>query len=509
MQGAAGPGAGVPPRPPRAATWSVAAAISLAAVILPFTVAWLPPIADLPQQLAQIRLLHFAIAHPAGPLAVGWFDPNRLSYLVLQVAWWMGGPSGAGRVTMILFGGLWVAACFWIARRHRRTAEAAVLASLLFFNQVTYWGFFGFLLGWPCFALWLELCRRESPEGWRRRWLSALGLLGVGFLLFESHVLWWAVACAWLVIDSALSRRPPREWIDRGLSQAPLALWALLWFPTLAREGFGSQTVWGTGFLGRLSFGWLTNAFFGGLKGLAEPVALALLATWIIAALIQHRAELSMAVDHDLLLASLLLGLLVLILPQKHTNTIEFASRWAPFSLALLLLSLPPPKLRSGLRILVTLTLLLGLSGITATTWLRFDRTEMSGFEEAMRSLPERPHLLGLDFVRESKLVKGFPFLQMFAYAQVLHGGGLNFSFADFATSLVRFEPPRAIPWTSGLEWFPTSVKPRDLAYFDYVLVCGEPEVQGVFARRSQLQPVTDHGWWRLYRVTDAARELN
>lgn len=482
--------------------WSVAGAIALVAVILPFTVVWLPPISDLPQQLAQIRLLGLALSHTGGPLVVGWLDPNRLSYLVLQIAWWVGGPAHAGRVTMAIFGVLWVAACFWLARRRSRPVDAAVLASLLFFNHVTYWGFFGFMLGWPLFALFLELSTRPASAGHGEHWRRTLLLFGMGFLLFESHVLWWAAGCVWLGAESLLSRRSVREWVDRVVSQAPLALWALLWFPTLAREGFGSQTVWGTDFLGRLSPVWLTNAFFGGLRGPAEPVIVGLLFLWMIVALLQHRSELAHTVDRHLLLAALLLGLLVYILPQKHTNTIDFASRWAPYALALLLLALPPPRLRAKVRMLVAVMLLAGLCASTAATWFRFDRVEMSGFEQAMAALPSRPHLLGLDFVRESKLLKGYPFLQMFAYSQVLHGGGLNFSFADFATSLVRFDPPRHIPWTNGLEWFPTLAKPRDLGFFDYVLVCGDHRLQDVFARRPGLEQVTRTGVWRLYRVS-------
>ncbi|HKI85541.1 MAG TPA: hypothetical protein VKA53_02230, partial [Thermoanaerobaculia bacterium] len=356
-------------------------------------------------------------------MVVGWLDPNRLSYLILQIAWWIGGPVYAGRVTMAIFGALWVAACFWLAWRRRRAADAAVLASLLFFNHVTYWGFFGFMLGWPVFALWLELSTRPTGDGRWAHWRQILLLLGVGFLLFESHVLWWAAGCAWLGAESLLSRRSLRDWTDRAISQAPLALWALLWFPTLAREGFGSQTVWGTSFLGRLSPVWLSNALLGGLRGPAEPVIVALLVLWMFAALAQHRTELARTVDRRLLLAAALLGLLVFILPQKHTNTIEFASRWAPCALALLLLGLPTPKLRSKVRMLIAIVLLVGLSTATAVTWSRFDRVEMSGFEQAMQALPSRPHLLGLDFVRESRFVKGYPFLQLFAYSQVWHGG--------------------------------------------------------------------------------------
>ena len=101
------------------------------------------------------------------------------------------------------------------------------------------------------------------------------------------------------------------------------------------------------------------------------------------------------------------------------------------------------------------------------------------------------------------------PFLQIFAWAQVLKGGTLAFSFASFSTSLVVFRsdlPPP--PWTPKLYWYPDRLRSTDLDHFDYVIVNGPPDVhEGVVAWR-RLVPVTTTGSWRLYRVEQTDRSF-
>ena len=93
----------------------------------------------------------------------------------------------------------------------------------------------------------------------------------------------------------------------------------------------------------------------------------------------------------------------------------------------------------------------------TAPTWVAFERRELTGLVAALERLPPEPRVLGLDYRQRSTLVRGRPFLQTYAWAQVLRGGTLNFSFASYPTSLVVFrssQPPR---WTPKLYWFPPS----------------------------------------------------
>jgi hypothetical protein len=106
--------------------------------------------------------------------------------------------------------------------------------------------------------------------------------------------------------------------------------------------------------------------------------------------------------------------------------------------------------------------------------------------------------------VQESAVIKGRPFLQTFAYAQVEHGGRLNASFAGFAPSLVVYRQRRPAPFTANLEWFAERVRPDDFAYFDYALINGGPDSHAQ-TLRLPLAAVTENGVGGSNRITAPA----
>jgi hypothetical protein len=95
--------------------------------------------------------------------------------------------------------------------------------------------------------------------------------------------------------------------------------------------------------------------------------------------------------------------------------------------------------------------------------------------------------------------------MQTYAWAQVLRGGTLNFSFASYPTSLVVFRSSQSPRWTPKLYWFPHHLRSTDLDHFDYVIVNGSPREHELFARW-RVTPVTTTGRWRLYRVNRSTR---
>ena len=211
------------------------------------------------------------------------------------------------------------------------------------------------------------------------------------------------------------------------------------------------------------------------------------------------------AVDGRLLLAAVLLGLFALLLPDKYMHTTLLSQRWMPFAAMLLLLAMPAPRLRPTLLRIAAV----GIAGVfvatTALKWIALERNELTGLTAALERLPPSPRVLGLDYQPKSAFVRGRPFLQTYAWAQVLKGGTLNFSFASYSMSLVVFRSDRPPPWTPKLYWFPAHLRPTDLDHFDYVIVNGTPQdhaaiVKGVVAWQ-RLAPVTSTGRWRLYRV--------
>src|SRR5262249_23603092 len=269
--------------------------------------------------------------------------------------------------------------------------------------------------------------------------------------------------------------------------------------------GFVSPTMWFTQPPARLAPSWTINALLGGIYGLSEPLLVGLLLAWVIAGFWSHRRALSMTADLDLLWTGLLMAALALTLPDQHMNTILFASRWLPTGMVLIVLATPSPRLLARWHKPLALLAVAVFALATMLAWLRFERDELSGLPAALAALPDRQRVIGLDLVEDSEVIKGRPFLQMFAYAQVLHGGLLNMSFAGHAPSLVTFRERHPTPWTPNLEWLPRRVTVRDFSFFDYALING-----GVDTHEQALQfplvPVTDTGRWRLYRVTAADR---
>jgi len=138
---------------------------------------------------------------------------------------------------------------------------------------------------------------------------------------------------------------------------------------------------------------------------------------------------------------------------------------------------------------------------VTTIAWHTFATKDLSGFRESLKNIPLSSRVLGLDFLKSSEIIKGRPFLQLFAYAQVFKACELNFSFAEHYSGLVAYKAKREISWTSGLEWFGEKVKSTDYAYFDYVLANGDDKDHASLSSFCELSPITDSGRWRLYKV--------
>jgi hypothetical protein len=474
----------------------IAATACSALVALPFLVVDFPPVTDLPQHVAQIRLFVEALSDPDGPYRIQWFTPYSLSYLLIGAAWAASSPRVAGRIALLLLAVATVLGVHWLAYRRRRPLAAAILVCPLFFSHVLYWGFLSFAVGWLTFMVWFVIVVSRPRDSYSFR--DALLLLLGAWLLYFAHALWFAAGVAWLVLHCFAARLSVRASLLRSASVSPACLVAALWYPKLESLGFVSPTVWFVTPTGRLSFSWLVDGVLGGLQGPGELLVVAVLAAWVLAADWRRPAE---PVDRELLALAAMLATLAFFLPDQHMNTIGFAVRWLPPAAIVLILALPAPRFALGAQPGLALALLAVFSVSTAAAWKRFERDELSGLRCALDALPERPRVLGLDFVKDSTIVKGRPFLQTFAYSQVLRGGGLNFSFANFAPSPVVYRNGAKKPWTIGLEWFAEQVRPADFYPFDYALVNGSEQIHAEVRSKMPVEAATDSGRWRLYRV--------
>jgi hypothetical protein len=469
-------------------------------VAAPFLFVTFPPITDLPQQSAQIRLFLETLHDPSGSLyKIQWFTPYSLSYLMLGISWALFGGQNAGRIAMLAIAMLWAISIHLTASRRDRSSAAATLSCLFILNHMVYWGFYSFEIGWPAFLVWFSLNAEGSSDRFSLR--DALMWLGCALILYMSHVLWFMAGVAWLALRGIVFRRPVKETLMRMAYVAPLVVVAWIWYPSLAGSSMATPPLWGSGPISRLAFSWLSDAALGGIKGPAVSFFFAAALGWVLASVVQHRKNLKNLIDKELLLAAGLFFVFVLLLPDKYMNTIRFGQRWMPPAIIMLLLAVPPPIFRPLLRQASALVVVAAFSITATTAWVRFEQKELSGLKEALAALPSSPKVLGLDLVQKSDLIEGYPFIQVFAYSQVLKGGMLNFSFAEFSPCLVVFKKRFEKPWTQGLEWFPRLVRESDFQHFDYVLINGTEQIHAASMAQSQLTPVTNVGRWRLYRV--------
>jgi hypothetical protein len=483
----------------------LAALLSAAFLSIPFLSTRFPPITDLPQQAAQVRL--FAeTAGGSGEYRFNLLAPGTLGYLLFGLAWLLTGAANAGRVAYLALGFCWVGAVAATARSSQRTPASVPLAAMLFFSHALYWGFFSFIFGAVVFLLWLALEKRLRNR-------PAIVLEGASFSLFSvalylAHLFWFLAAALWLVV---VSFRSPlagsRRWLRLASLLPGFGLLAF-WLPRIAESGFESDTVWWSAGSTRLLPSAWVDRIFGGLVGSVEPVVLSALVVWLLLGIWQHRQVLRREAAPDSLWLGLGMIAFSIVFPDRFQNTLHFAGRWAPMGMALVVLSLPSPRIRRGLLWAVALTLLATLSLATTATWRAFENQELTGLDDSLAALPENPSLLGLDFYRVSRFVKTQPYLQIPAYGQVFHGGNLGFSFASFPASPVVFRQWENPPWTPGLEWFPNQIfeSMEDVLLFDYLLVHADPPGHAYFASQPSLEPETDDGRWRLYRVLEDHR---
>ncbi len=413
--------------------------------------------------------------------------------LLRQVA----APALAGKLCIlsIVLGS--VASLHVLAARRARDPQLAVLASMLLFSAPLYWGFLNFLSGLPLF-LWFSL-RSLDRQGSSIRSLAGDALLLLS--LCWAHVLWVPFSFVVCLVGLVNSRNR-RDTLLRVAAFLPAGIWLLLWYPTLiaARRdaGFDLGTYYLIPLSDRFSLEWLVQVLFGGIRGAAEyVVTIALLILFGIATRNVARRRTFAALDVLLLAVACTLLLFSLLAPDQHMNTVLFGRRFAPVGAMFGLLSLPELKgrvMRAG-----TLLLAAGFAIMTTLAWALYDIEDLSGLDESLDQISAPTSVLGLDQQRTSRFLYGYPFLQIFAYFQATHGGELNFSFAEHATSIVAYRGPRALAWTPGLEWHPERVTSEDVRRFDCTLLSGSDGDHRTFQRTYGITSSSAEGRFRLY----------
>ena len=486
---------------------------------VPFLFVTLIPVTDLPQQLVQARLFWETLggAHQ-GQMVINWWSPNSLAYLLLVLGWKILPTFLLGKICVLILALGWVAAVHHLAKRRNRSIASTVFASVFVFNLSLYWGLLGFMLGWPLFVLWLTYATNldDGPLSF------ANGLKGTAILLvlLLAHALWFLVGVAALVLLQIMARKPLRVVVRSLVLALPAAIAAAFWFPHIASTralwGFDNSIEYSVPIIRRLSSWWVVDASLGGLRSPLEFMIVVSVILWIVMGILMHRRTLATSIDFPMGILGLLFILFSFLGPEKFLNTILFSVRWFPIGLILILLAAPPPTLLSddkenvadtlhlrsrALLPLFTLAIMSALAVSTAVSWRTFEYAELYGLRESLDVIPDGSSVLGLDFIKTSAVLKGRPFLQDFAYAQALHGGSSNFSFAWHQSGIVADTCPWTLKWTPGLEWNADSVKASDVKLFDVVLVNGSDATQDMMAESGLVKPLSFIGRWRAYKT--------
>lgn len=492
------------------AVWWMVFGIGVLAFSLIIGASIFPPITDLPQHMAQVRLLNELLGLEAPPsrpdiYIINYLAPNNLIYIFLWFFSLFLNPVNAGRLAIWLVMLSWFLAILFLTKKRQRSLAHALMASIFIFSAAFYWGFLNFLIGFPLFVVWLLSVGSEAEKISIRR---MLWLILLSFLLFQAHVFWFALASAYLGLYQLIL------WIKRRIGfqffivnlipLIPVTLLTLWWLPGITRWRAGSFDIGAYWFVMPWERLWgitFSNYLLGGMANLIELATVSVVSLWIFSSIWTNRYELKEKVDRPLMALALGLGAVAFLGPDQYMNTILFAQRWMPIAAIFLLLALPFPKLsRAFVAVPVIVVLLFAYT--TAISWRLFDAEEMDGIGESLAQVKPQSRLLWLSF-DNGRIFQTRPTLQIGAWAQAIHGAEVNFSFAEHGSGIVILKDPRQVSWSTGLEWIPERVTLDDIQKFDHVLVIGSGDAHQKIKNLPGIEPVTDTHRASLYNVVD------
>lgn len=466
---------------------------SVAFVVWPLGAARYPPIEDLPQHLAAIRVLHswgdasfgfqqyFELALRQTQYLAYYLLADGLAYVIdLELA---------NRSLIVASVAAIPFSLAYLLGALERDRALALFALPLTYNAHLILGFINFLMAIPAALFGLGLCAQQCRAHSRGRAI-ALGL--VATFCFFCHVVPFV-----LLVLGALLLCVQRSLRRSALLIAPLVPALLIGAAWMAQSPAGKATMQaaaGGDAEQRAVYqsfevslrdlpNWLSDVFHGpsGLLQLKYFAALLLvtlllgcaralfLRTW------REAGALAPGSFARLLPLVPLTAWAYFLLPSGYAWIWPIAQRFPLLALLWLVPVLPRPPRVALLGIVAALLWLTATHQRQASeAFARFEQEEVGAFDQALAAIPQGQRVMGLMYARGSKHVKFSPFIHFVAYYQARKGGAVMFTFADFPQSPFRFRednrPPRVPPrW----EWLPQRVKPADTRWYDYVLVRG------------------------------------
>lgn len=469
--------------------WEIGFALLAVASTVPIWLVDFPPIQDLPQHLATIRVLH-DYANPQFAFATYFTTAlSKTQYLTYYFAvHLLAYPFGIFLANKLFISASLIGLPYSARALGRRLGSDpwnALLVLPLAWSSQLILGFVNFVAAIPL-MLWGIAVAVDLKEtfSWRR-----VGLLtGISVLCFYTHVVPFGI----LALGAGLVGigRDFRVTAKRLVALLPAAVAAAIWLARAPAGAAARTAAFGTNTAGPKPVferwdqaltavsTWLTDILQSEIdeKTFVAWVALVLITATAGEMLQTDTTRSSARRRLAVVLALTMLG--YFIAPSSYSWIWPIKGRF-PILAAILLVPLLPP-LKKGWA--VAIQLLAAGAGLvdfhaTGSAFLAFQQQELGDLPTAIASIPKGQRVAGLIFDASSRQVKFSPFLHSVAWYQAYRGGAVMFTFADFAASPIVFRennrPPRVRPrW----EWMPGAVDPvRDLSWFDYVLVRGGP----------------------------------
>jgi hypothetical protein len=476
------------------------------AALLPIWGSRFLPLADLPDHVAGIALYHrfddaswgYQNYYFSNRILVpywGHYFPSHLFAYFVSI-------ETANKLFLSIYAAALPASVLALGRRFGMSPWLAVAAFPLVFSYSFGWGFVSSAAGWPLalFALAQLDALVEAPSPRR-----AAGLFALTVGCYFMHLLPWlflGAAAALLLIVKRPGRRALTLAAAALLPSVLLAAWG---FHAARRSGSGMASGGGL-VVGREPLSVLlkeagTRLVMSSVEAPAWPVWLGLTLSLVL--VVSLRAKRGVA---WLPLGWALLALVgYLILPHQISRPIQW---WniSPRMLAAAALLVPcalPGALDGWRRALVA-------PAIAAALWfpLRLDGVfrafdaRAHGFVEVMQHVARSDNTLVMNYEhsKEPSLVRGLPFNEFNAYAQVIAGGYNPFPLQmGFPVLEKKGAAPPAPHWSTFVGDFK---QPLHGAAFDWVITFAEPrsgQLFGDFASRVPL--VAQSGEWRIYRT--------
>lgn len=501
------------------ASWELCFGTLAILSIFPIWIVEYPPIQDLPQHLAAIRVLHSYYDSTYGFESFFKVDLLRTQYLTYYLAAHL----LSYLFDVVLANKILLSTVILLtpyAMRHLLSGfghdqRLALLVFPLTYNAHLILGFFNFLAAIPLALIGISVAvrHRKHPTLGKEIFWALLALV-----TFYTHV----VPFAFLILGALLISigTDIKTTVRRLFMFIPAGLGVIFWiYSSPAGQSFMTAA-----FLTNSKPGpkplfqpwnaalqdipkWFTDVLRDDVDNQLMMAWTALLVAVILFGIGKKPAAQTAEVKLDnrlrlrLLLLPPIAALAYFITPTSYDWIWPIAQRFPILFAFLVIPILPSPRAFFGDAIFLSLAIVAAVQFYqVGKAFDQFEQKEMGNLKMALRTIPAKERVAGLIFSRGSRYVKFSPFIHSVAYYLVDKGGAVMFTFADFPASPFSFQernrPPRVRPrW----EWTPERVNPAvDLKWYKYVLTRGGP---GIIARQRDVyhRIYTSRHWsvWR------------